>query len=1495
MREKKGVKTGKILGKCFMISGKTLGGVFLLVYILIALLNSTLVQSFTAAKTAEYFSKEWKTKVSIGALEIRPLFTVSLKDVYLETPEGDTIGDIAYLRASLRSFSPPSTVRVSSVTLRDAKYVVATENHKINLAFIIDYFKSDKPKKDKPKKAPFVLKVDKLRMHNVNFHLDLNDNPAPIPEFGVAINHMNFRQINALIEDIEVIGDSIVANFRHFSTTERSGQEIKDLSGGFIVSPRGIRCHNMNLKTADSHLKMQAEIHTTSWKTYSHFLDSAYCKLALGKSSYASMKDATYWAPMLKGFDQTFDIYTKIEGTVADAKCEFMNVVTSQTSFLLSGSVKGLPNIDNTVFDVTLWDLETSAEDFNGFEMGEMLSMVKLPQMLYGLGTVRMNATFKGLIDKFSAEADIVTDIGALDLTASAEDYAQTERTSYKCQLESKRFKLGSLFGGELLGTSGLEISAMAVPSGLNELVAQASCNFDNFVLNGNNYNSIVLDAKMANGDIEADCDIFDDAIVMNLNCKGNLRKNQRLSLSADITDANLKKINFFHFADTSTEISTRLYASIRNFNLDSINGFADLQDTKIRTSDTIYDIEYFNLRIRNEQSGNQILLKSDLAEAEVKGEYQIMDLAKEIGLLIDRYEPDLYLLSSSSTALTKADTLKLFPEINSVVDFSLSVKNIDPIAELFKLDMALKNGAELRGKINPKDIFSVEFFSSEFSLSDMVFDRINLSCEANQKGVELMTGLDKLKISDSFAIVTPRVSVKLGENELGLLATFGDNSKEAIGGHLDLKTYLTNTGLQASFDNSYIMLAGDRIGFNDNHLINYQDGRLSLMNFSLIKGKENIVINGDASDKKEDKLTVSFKNLNIADFNPILSKMGLELQGELNDKVVIRSVFKQPTLTSDVSIKNLAINSVALGDAKINLNNTLSQREFAANISMTYSPKNAKQRIPLEIEGIINPYDKEDNLDLKISMEDLDIRLIENYLSSFTSYLRGSISTKDLAVKGKFSQPHILGSLVLKNSAIKIDMLNTVYSFDNELRVENNVISLKNFTLQDIQKNKITLEGSITHKNFTDFDLDLSAVADKIKILDTEETIDQMYYGTAYASANATLRGNLDFLNIEVSARTERGTSLTVPISSKISANESSYITFAQPSENIVATRRPQSQSETSSMGYHVVVDLNVNPNAEILIPLNFNQLKGDLSAAGNGELRIEVGSESDVAIYGTVEVDNGIFKMSLVDMMTKSFEIEKGGTLSWSGAPADGVIDLQAIYKTKASLAPVLGQEYSKSVDVQSVILLSGNMTNPQPKFDIRLPNTDATTVERLFMNIDRNDEKAMLEQTVSLLFLHQFYSSEGAAENSFVETGLSSAFEAAFGQISGMLTDLIQVVDVDMNYSRGMDGTSDRVDFNLSKDYGRIVVNANAGFSGRNETDATQTNAILGDAYIEYKMTNDFRLRAFNRSNADDFTKYNITPYTQGVGLFYQRQYDRFKDIFIRKKKQENKDTK
>ena len=141
--------------KIAKVFGKTLLGIFIFLYLFIAILNSTIVQSFLAAKASDFFSKEWKAKVSIGGLEIRPFLTVGLKDVYLENPNKDTVATVGYLEASLKKLEFVKGLEFSSVRLDDVNFNLTIENSKLNLNFIIDYFKSDKPKDDKPK-VPYV-------------------------------------------------------------------------------------------------------------------------------------------------------------------------------------------------------------------------------------------------------------------------------------------------------------------------------------------------------------------------------------------------------------------------------------------------------------------------------------------------------------------------------------------------------------------------------------------------------------------------------------------------------------------------------------------------------------------------------------------------------------------------------------------------------------------------------------------------------------------------------------------------------------------------------------------------------------------------------------------------------------------------------------------------------------------------------------------------------------------------------------------------------------------------------------------------------------------------------------------------------------------------------------------------------------------------------------------------------------------------------------------
>ena len=64
-------------------------------------------------------------------------------------------------------------------------------------------------------------------------------------------------------------------------------------------------------------------------------------------------------------------------------------------------------------------------------------------------------------------------------------------------------------------------------------------------------------------------------------------------------------------------------------------------------------------------------------------------------------------------------------------------------------------------------------------------------------------------------------------------------------------------------------------------------------------------------------------------------------------------------------------------------------------------------------------------------------------------------------------------------------------------------------------------------------------------------------------------------------------------------------------------------------------------------------------------------------------------------------------------------------------------------------------------------------------------------------------------------------------------------------------------------------------------------TNTNNIVGDFDIDFKLTNNGKVhvKAFNRAN--DNLLLQTSPYTQGVGIFYREDFNSFEDLMQRYK--------
>lgn len=1475
-------KTSKVIGYCLLTA-------FMVVYLFMALLNTSIVQSILAAKVSDFFSKEWKTELRIGALSINVFDGIKIKDVYLESQKGDTILYVDDISVKIYSLPSSSGIKISSVSLETATFNIEVGEKGLNFQFILDYFASDKPKT--PSDKPFILNVYRVKLKDANFSLKLIDDTDVYPPNLVAINNMRFRNINADLQNLLLIDDSINVKVNRFSAKEASGFEIKSISGEFVASSKGMVAKNARIRTPNSDLYADGQMKTSSWDTYGEVIDSVYFEGELKKGSYIGMKDATYWAETLKGFEQKADVVAKFNGTISDMYCDNLEITTGKETYLkLKGRVKGLPDIDNTIFDIFAEEIQSSYADYHSMKLGDLLESLTIPLMVSNLGRVNLKGSFIGLISEFNAIAEINTEIGNLDLIASS--ITKGNFTTYSADLLTKEFNAGTLLDIPWLGTTQLIAKAKVTGTSLDDLRGSLTASLNNVYLKGNNYDSIFVDGEIENKEITAQLYVQDGKAKLIASADYSIKDQQSLYLDASFENIDPYKLNLFQFADSTTIVSGKIIADIKNLDIKNLTGTLSIQDLKfVMDEKKDFILKRFNAQMSTSAEANSLAIYSDIFDLSMVGKYDFADFGKDITWIIKTYIPDFSFLSPEVGDLAIEEIDDNY-QIKSKLNFSATLKDANPIFLLFAPSVSLSNNTIIEGSLNTIDKLKLSFRTNRIGIGSIIFNDIKLNAKVVNNDLFTSVLSSKFMVTDSLMIRNVVLDVISNAKKFDLALNFADERIEnRTKGSINFKSIFTNNSIEGSFENSQFEVLGSEIVINNNNVIGFDGKQLAILNFSLGNLNEFITINGIASDKSKDEMRIDFKNVDLSTFNPFLKSSGIQLGGRINENVTFKSLFNKPSLVSNLIIDSLSFNENFLGIADLKISNTLKNDEFLVDIKLLYRGKEGNQNIPLSVKGFIYPQSKTNNLNLNLSLKNFNLNVIEPFLNSFSSEAEGFISGQDIKIKGLFTSPDILGTLKVNDGALKIDMINTKYYFSDSLTIKNNKFILNKFVLRDTEKNKLVIDGTVTHDKFEDFLINLIVTADKVKILDTRFSVDQMYYGEAYASARASIMGDLSTLKIDVKARTERGTNVYLPISSKTSVSKNSFIRFVdfnKEKEDTISKRLKVAEKE---MDLSIHIDLTVTPDAVIGMPMNFNQIGGDLKASGSGDLKMDINSKGKFNMYGLVNIESGTFGLTIMNVIEKTFMLEKGGTIQFNGDPTNAYLNVSAVYKTKASLSPILGKEYMKQVDVQSVINLSGKLMNPVPTFDIRLPNTDQQTVEDLFMYIDRNDEKQMLEQTVSLLVTRQFYAPSSSVEGNIGGPNIaSSAFDVAFGQISGMLANMITFVDVGVNYTPGSEAVTDQFDVNISKNIGRWELESTSAFGGKT-TQAQESSSFMLDLNAEYKITDNFRFKVFNKSNADDFTKYNISPYTQGVGIIYKKEYEHFADIF-KSRKQRNK---
>ncbi|HRP61058.1 MAG TPA: translocation/assembly module TamB domain-containing protein, partial [Vicingus sp.] len=270
------------------------------------------------------------------------------------------------------------------------------------------------------------------------------------------------------------------------------------------------------------------------------------------------------------------------------------------------------------------------------------------------------------------------------------------------------------------------------------------------------------------------------------------------------------------------------------------------------------------------------------------------------------------------------------------------------------------------------------------------------------------------------------------------------------------------------------------------------------------------------------------------------------------------------------------------------------------------------------------------------------------------------------------------------------------------------------------------------------------------------------------------------------------------------------------------------------------------------------------------------------------------------LQNVINKRFNLEEGGKISWNGNPLEAELNLTAVYRLRARLYELLASSedsasaeiYKKRTPINLKLNITNTITSPNIGFDIDLPTTDEATKNKvrssLYVSNQQENIQELNKQVFSLLVLNQFIPPTGGGTASYSNVGSTTSFEMLSNQLSNYLSKISTRFDVGFNYRPGDEISSQEVELALSTQLfnDRVVIDGNFGVSdNKNLSNNNQnTSNFVGDFSIEYKITEDGKLRvkAFNQSNQSSLQR-RSSNYTQGIGLFYRKEFDKFSDLF------------
>lgn len=465
-------------------------------------------------------------------------------------------------------------------------------------------------------------------------------------------------------------------------------------------------------------------------------------------------------------------------------------------------------------------------------------------------------------------------------------------------------------------------------------------------------------------------------------------------------------------------------------------------------------------------------------------------------------------------------------------------------------------------------------------------------------------------------------------------------------------------------------------------------------------------------------------------------------------------------------------------------------------------------------------------------------------------------------------------GEVYLDSSYLVSEPYGIRMRFDNDpVRIVGSHLLLENFSLYAYNDNPLTMSGDVDFSDLDKMSMNVRMRARDFMLINAKRNPRSEAFGKAYVNFFGSMRGLLDDLKMRGRLEVLGSTDLAYilrdsPLTTDNQLDELVKFTdFSDTTETVVI--RPQLS------GLNMDMTIDVSQGAHVIAYLNTDQ-SNYVDLMGGGTLRMRYSPAENLRLTGRYTLNNGEMKYSLPVIPLKTFAIQNGSYIEFTGDVMNPTLNITATERVKAPVAN--GEGTGRSVVFDCGVVITKTLNDMGLEFTLDAPEDMEIHGNLLSMGSEQRGKLAVTMLTTGM------YLDDSNTSSFTMNSALSAFLNSEINSITG---NALRTLDL----SIGMDNTTDATgamhtdySFKFSKRLwnNRLRVIIGGKVSSGNEV-AERNNSFLDNVSLEYRLDNTANksISLFYQNNKYDW----LDGYTQmfGGGFIWRRTLNSFWEIF------------